>query len=71
MGYMSNEMKKTTFIHLSKKPNAVNCIDFRTTSLMIHVTKILLKIILYKNNTAINWEISKNYNGFMEKKAYQ
>ena len=31
------------------EPKAVNCTNFRTTSLISHVNKILLKIILYRN----------------------
>ena len=61
---MPDALKKSTFIALPKQPKAVNCIIVRTISLMIHVTKILLKIILYRNSAAIDREIGENQTGF-------
>ena len=68
-GYIPEDMKKSTFIPLPKKPKAVNCTDFRTISLMSHVTKILLKIILYRNSAAIDREIGENQSGFRKGKG--
>ena len=44
-GMIPTEMKHSVFITLSKKPKAMICTEFRTISLMSHVTKLLLKII--------------------------
>ena len=38
-GYIQDDMKKSTFIPILKKAKAVNCTDFRTISLMSHVTE--------------------------------
>ena len=52
---ITDDMKKSTFIPLPKKPKTVNCTDdFRAISLMSHVTKILIKIILYRNSASID-----------------
>ena len=44
-GMIPTEMKHSVFVTLPKKPNAMICTEFRTISLMSHVTKLLLKII--------------------------
>ena len=62
-------MKKSTFIPIPKKVKAVNCTDFRTISLMSHVTKILLKIILHRNSAVIDREIGENQSGFRKGKG--
>ena len=53
-GYIPDDMRKSTFIPIPKKAKAVNCTDFRTISLMSHVTKMLLKIILHRISTVID-----------------
>ena len=47
-GMIPIEMKHSVFITLPKKPKAMICTEFRTISLMSHVTKLL------QNNTAKN-----------------
>ena len=69
-GYIPETMKNSTFILLTKKPKAENCTDFRTISLMGHVTKILQKSILYRNSAAIDREIGENQSGFRKRKGY-
>ena len=44
-GMIPTDMKHSVFITLAKKPIAMICTEFRTISLMSHVTKLLLKII--------------------------
>ena len=68
-GYIPDDMRKSTFIPIPKKAKAVNCTDFRTISLMSHVTKILLKIILHRNSTVIDREIGENQSGFRKGKG--
>ena len=45
-GHISNDMKNSIFVTLPKKQRATVCTDFRTISLMNHVMKLLLRIIL-------------------------
>ena len=45
-GYIPEELRRSIFIALPKKPGAVECEEHRTISLMSHVLKILLRIIM-------------------------
>ena len=58
------EMKHSVFITLPKKPKTMNCTEFRTISLMSHVTKLLLKIIQQRMANKIDKEVSRLQNGF-------
>ena len=49
---------------IPKKPKASVCEDFRTISLMSHVTKLLLKIILNRIKIQIDNEVGKEQFGF-------
>ena len=62
--YILEDMKKSPFIPLPKKPKGVNCTDFRIISLMSYVTIIILTIIMYRNSAAIDREICENHSGF-------
>ena len=44
-GYTPTELEKSIFISIPKKAKAQDCTEFRTISLMSHVTTILVKII--------------------------
>ena len=69
-GYIPDDMRKSTFIPISKKAKAVNCTDLRTISLMSQVAKTLpKKIILLCNSTVIDQEIGENQSGFRERKG--
>ena len=57
-------MAQSIFITIPKKPKALECSDFRTISLMSHVMKVLLKIILARNEKKVEAEISENQSGF-------
>jgi len=63
-GYIPMEMRKSVFLQIPKKPKAQNCTDFRTISLMSHVTKLLLKIIQIRIKYRRDKEISKLQSGF-------
>ena len=52
------------FITLPKKPKAMICTEFRTISLMSHVTKLLLKIIQQRMANKIDKEVSRLQSGF-------
>ena len=63
-GYIPNDLAQSIFITIPKKPKALECSDFRTISLMSHVMKALLKIILARNEKKVEAEISENQSGF-------
>ena len=56
-GMIPTEMKHSVFITLAKKPKAMICTEFRTISLMTHVTK-LLKIIQQRMDSKMDKEVS-------------
>ena len=63
-GYIPSNLRKSTFIPVPKKSKAINCSEFRTISLMSHVTKALMKVILERNKAKIDWEVSPTQSGF-------
>ena len=63
-GMIPTEMKHSEFITPPKKPKAMFCTEFRTKSLMSHVTKLLLKIIQQRIANKIDKEVSRLQSGF-------
>ena len=63
-GYIPMEMRESIFFQFPKNQKDQNCADFRTTSLMSHVTKLLLKIIQIRIKYRRDKEISKLQSGF-------
>ena len=63
-GYMPADLKHSVFIKIAKKPKAVDCTDFRTISLMSHVVKVLLKIIIERNSKLLEDVVSETQSGF-------
>ena len=59
-----NDLKQSVFIKIPKKPKAVECTEYRTICLMSHVTKLLLRIIMDRNEAIFEREISKGQTGF-------
>ena len=55
--YIQTEMKQLIFVPKPKKPKAQNCNEYRTISLMSHVTKLLLKIIQVRITAKIKKEL--------------
>ena len=68
-GKWENEIMESTFIPLPKKPKAIDCINFRTISIMNHSTKILLRIIINRMKNAIHAEVNECQYGFMPDKG--
>ena len=64
--YIPEDLRTSVFILLPKKPKANECSDFRTISLMCHVLKLLLTIILKRVKEKINVEVSGNQAGFRQ-----
>ena len=63
-GFIPVDMKQSIFVTLPKKPKAQNCTEFRTISLMSHVTKLLLKVIQQRITDKIDNEVSRLQSGF-------
>ena len=61
---MPADLKHSVFIKIAKKPKAVDCTDFRTISLMSHVVKVLLKIIIERNSKLLEDIVSETQSGF-------
>ncbi|KAG1651907.1 Craniofacial development protein 2 [Nymphon striatum] len=68
-GYLPEDMRKSVFITIPKKAHAVECSDYRTISLMSHVTKLLLRIILKRIKNRIDREISEEQFGFRDQRG--
>ena len=62
--YIPEDLCTSIFILLPKRPGAMECSDFRTISLMCHVLKLLLTIILRRISNKVNFEISEVQYGF-------
>ena len=62
-------MNESVFIRLPKKPKATLCAEYRTLSLMSHLLKVILKVILLRNRQKIEKEISNLQSGFTSGKV--
>ena len=65
-GAIPEDLSKSIFIALPKKPNATECELHRTISLMSHVIKLILRIIMWRARKNIKPEIGKEQCGFMK-----
>lgn len=63
-GYWPKDFTRVVMIPLKKKPNAVECEDHRTISLISHASKILLKILTKRIEAKAKEFIGKNQFGF-------
>ena len=63
-GVISNDLKQSVFVKIPKKPKAVECTEYRTICLMSHVTRLLLRISMDRNEAIFKREISKGQTGF-------
>ena len=68
-GEIPNDMLKSVFIALPKKPNTLDCDQHRTISLMSHTLKLLLKIVPERCRSKIRPEIGQCQYGFMPDKG--
>ena len=66
-GNISLKLMNSIFIALPKKPKTMDCSKHRTISLMSHVMKVLLKIILNRNRNKMEAEINEKQSGFRPK----
>ncbi|GFO31954.1 RNA-directed DNA polymerase from mobile element jockey-like [Plakobranchus ocellatus] len=68
-GQIPTDLSKSIFIAWPKKPGATECELHRTISLMSHITKILLKIIMLRIRNKIKLEIAEEQCEFVEDKG--
>ena len=66
--YIPSDINDSVLVRLPKKAKAINCSDYRTLSLMSHVLKVLLKIILQRKKRSIEQEISETQRYMIIKK---
>ncbi|XP_060065586.1 uncharacterized protein LOC132545924 [Ylistrum balloti] len=62
-------MKKSIYISIPKKPGTAECDQHRTISLMGHLTKVLLRILMKRMRNEILPEISETQFRFMADKG--
>ena len=63
-GIIPEDLRHSLIIKLAKKRKAMECTEHRTISLMSHMVKIMLKIILNRNEKKIDNEIGEMQSGF-------
>ena len=68
-GEIPEDLSKSIFITLPKKPDAIECELHRTISLMSHTTKILLRVLINRARSKLKPEISNVQYGFVEDKS--
>ena len=64
-GEISEDVRRSVFIALPKKPGTTDCDQNRTVSLMSHLPKILLLIIMKRIRKKLHPEISNSQFGFV------
>ena len=65
-GKFPEDLSKSIFITLPKKPSAIDCEQHCTISLMSHVTKIILRVLLLRFRSRIQPKIGREQFGFVE-----
>ena len=65
-GKIPEELSQSIFIALPKKQGTIECELHRTISLMSHIIKIILKVIMQRARSKIKTEIRKEQCGFVE-----
>ena len=68
-GKIPEDLIKSVFIALPKTPGATECELHRTISLMSHITKVLLRVLLGRMRKSLRPEISKAQFGFVPDKG--
>ena len=64
--YIPEDLKTSVFILLPKKPKALDCSDYRTISLMCHMLKLLLTVILRRIRNKLDAQVGEQQAGFRE-----
>ena len=58
------EQKRSVFIPIPKKGNAKECSNYRTTALILHAGKLMLKILQARLQQFVNYELPDVQAGF-------
>ena len=61
---VAQDWKKSVFIPISKKGNANEYSNYRTTALISHASKVKLKILLARLQQYVTWELPDVQAGF-------
>ena len=65
-GMFPEDLKRSVFVTIPKKPKATDCSDFRTISLMSHATKMIMTILLRRIQSKVAAEVSEEQFGFKQ-----
>ena len=68
-GEVPKQMLQSVFIALPKKAGTIECDNYRLISLMSHITKIVLRILMNRNKRRINEAISDVQFGYKSGKG--
>ena len=68
-GDVPEDLMKSVFIALPKSPGATECELHRTISLMSHITKVLLRILMRRMRKCLRPELSRSQFGFVPDKG--
>ena len=68
-GVIPSDLNDSIFVRLPKKAKATDCNKYRTLSLISHVLKVLLRVILLQNRSMIEKEISETQSGLISGKG--
>ena len=68
-GEIPTDLKKSVYIAIPKKIGTVECGQHRTISLMSHLTKVMLRVLMNRMRYKILPEISETQFGFMTDKG--
>ena len=68
-GYLPPDMRSSIFVTLPKKAKATECSGYRTLSLVSHILKILLNVILKRNKHKIESVINETQTCIMAGKG--
>ena len=63
------QMKESIFIMIPKKGDLLNCSNYRLISLMSHITKILIRILMFRMKKVIHNKINWEQFGFRRNKG--
>ena len=63
-GFIPTDWKQSIVITLPKKSKAQSCTEYRTISLMSHITRLLLKVIEQRIVKKIDNEVNRLQSGF-------
>ena len=67
-GYFPEELKKSLFITLSKNSGTTKCEKHRTISLMSHITRLILRVVMNRVRSRTLQEIAPEQYGFIPDK---